>query len=102
MAMTPEHHEDRLRAWAVSTKRPVLSLDYGKSPECKVFPSFIMHGILNLNWPIDPYPFAVDEAFDTYRLLVESRKSALVNNNILKKFCNEIQVVNSSVCRGRN
>lgn len=25
-----------------------------------------------LNWPIDPYPFAVDEAFDAYRLIVES------------------------------
>lgn len=28
-----------------------------------------------LNWPIDPYPFAVDEAFDAYRLIVESRES---------------------------
>ena len=35
--MTPEHHEERLRIWAVSTKRPVLSLDYGKSPECQTF-----------------------------------------------------------------
>ena len=37
VAMTPEHHEERLRIWAVSTKRPVLSLDYGKSPECQTF-----------------------------------------------------------------
>ncbi|KAF8813803.1 alpha/beta-hydrolase [Phlegmacium glaucopus] len=54
VAMTPEHHEERLRVWAVSTMRPVLSLDYGKSPEY-------------------PYPFAVDESFDAYRLIVESR-----------------------------
>lgn len=29
-----------------------------------------LHEMLNL--PIDPYPFAVDEAFDAYRLIVES------------------------------
>ena len=69
MAMTPEHHEERLRIWAVSTKRPVLCLDYGKSPECQTF-SVIFYEMLNQ--PIDPYPFAVDEAFDAYRLIVES------------------------------
>jgi hypothetical protein len=26
----------------------------------------------NAELPIDPYPFAVDEAFDAYRLIVES------------------------------
>lgn len=31
--MTPEHHEERLCAWAEKTGRPVLSLDYGKAPE---------------------------------------------------------------------
>ena len=71
--MTPEHHEERLRSWAISTKRPVLSLDYGKSPECQAFSSFILYGVLNRI--IDPYPFAVDEAFDAYRLIVESCKS---------------------------
>ncbi|ESK96573.1 hormone-sensitive lipase [Moniliophthora roreri MCA 2997] len=54
ICMTPEHHEERLRSWAVATRRPVLSIDYGKAPEY-------------------PYPFAVDEAFDIYRLLVESK-----------------------------
>lgn len=34
VAMTPEHHEERLRFWAVSSGRPVLSIDYGKAPEC--------------------------------------------------------------------
>jgi hypothetical protein len=33
--MTPEHHEERLCAWAEKTGRPVLSLDYGKAPECE-------------------------------------------------------------------
>ena len=32
--MTPEHHEERLRVWAIRTGRPVLSIDYGKAPEC--------------------------------------------------------------------
>ncbi|KAF8894039.1 Alpha/Beta hydrolase protein [Infundibulicybe gibba] len=53
VAMTPEHHEERLRMWAVATGRPVLSIDYGKAPEY-------------------PYPFAIDEAHDTYKILVET------------------------------
>ncbi|GLB37599.1 putative hormone-sensitive lipase [Lyophyllum shimeji] len=53
VAMTPEHHEERLRMWAINTGKPVLSIDYGKAPEY-------------------PYPFAIDEAYDTYKLLVES------------------------------
>ncbi|KAM6502030.1 Alpha/Beta hydrolase fold [Amanita muscaria] len=53
VAMSPEHHEERLRTWAKVTRRPVLSVDYGKAPEY-------------------PYPFAIDEAFDTYKTLVES------------------------------
>jgi acetyl esterase/lipase len=35
VAMSPEHHEERLRYWAVTSGRPVLSIDYGKAPECK-------------------------------------------------------------------
>ncbi|KAG6920304.1 hypothetical protein DXG01_005073 [Tephrocybe rancida] len=53
VAMSPEHHEERLRMWAVNTRKPVLSIDYGKAPEY-------------------PYPFAIDEAFDTYKILSES------------------------------
>ncbi|KAF7315503.1 hypothetical protein MIND_00065600 [Mycena indigotica] len=53
VAMSPEHHEERLRMWAISTGKPVLAIDYGKAPEY-------------------PYPFAIDEAFETYKLLVES------------------------------
>ncbi|KAI0341955.1 alpha/beta-hydrolase [Trametopsis cervina] len=51
ISMTPEHHEDRLRMWAVRTGKPVLSIEYGKAPEY-------------------PYPFAIDECFDVYRTLV--------------------------------
>ncbi|RDB25294.1 Hormone-sensitive lipase [Hypsizygus marmoreus] len=53
VAMTPEHHEERLRLWAITTGKPILSIEYGKAPEY-------------------PYPFAIDEAFDTYKVLVES------------------------------
>ncbi|KAI0091643.1 Alpha/Beta hydrolase protein [Irpex rosettiformis] len=53
ISMTPEHHEERLRIWAVRTGKPVLSIEYGKAPEY-------------------PYPFAIDECFDVYRTLVES------------------------------
>ncbi|EGN99673.1 hypothetical protein SERLA73DRAFT_179807 [Serpula lacrymans var. lacrymans S7.3] len=58
VAMTPEHHEERLRLWAVRTGRPVLAVDYGKAPEY-------------------PYPFAIDECFDVYRILVESCGAAI-------------------------
>ena len=36
--MTPVHHEERLCAWAEKTGRPVLSIDYGKAPECEYGP----------------------------------------------------------------
>ncbi|KIJ67977.1 hypothetical protein HYDPIDRAFT_173697 [Hydnomerulius pinastri MD-312] len=53
VAMNPEHHDERLRTWALKTGKPVLAVDYGKAPEY-------------------PYPFAIDECFDLYRLLAES------------------------------
>jgi hypothetical protein len=67
--MSPEHHEERLRIWAKVTRRPVLSIDYGKAPECEVVLIHMhrFHSIIS-----DPYPFAIDEAFDSYKTLVES------------------------------
>lgn len=35
ISMTPEHHEERLRMWTAQTGKPVLSIEYGKAPECK-------------------------------------------------------------------
>lgn len=35
IAMGPECHEERLRAWAKRTGKPVLGVDYGKAPECE-------------------------------------------------------------------
>ncbi|TFK26526.1 alpha/beta-hydrolase [Coprinopsis marcescibilis] len=58
VAMNPEHHEERLRMWAVTSGRPILAIDYGKAPEY-------------------PYPFAIDEALDTYQVLVESKGSLI-------------------------
>lgn len=71
--MNPEHHEERLRMWAVTTGRPVLSVDYGKAPECKLFMGLIELGLKTIT---DPYPFASDEAFDIYRLIVETSQFA--------------------------
>lgn len=34
VSQSPEHHEERLRLWAIKTGKPVLSVDYGKAPEC--------------------------------------------------------------------
>jgi acetyl esterase/lipase len=53
VAMTPEHHDERLRSWALRTGKPMLSVDYGKAPEY-------------------PYPFAIDECFDVYRAIAMS------------------------------
>ncbi|KAJ7178358.1 Alpha/Beta hydrolase protein [Mycena crocata] len=62
VAMSPEHHEERLRMWAITTGKPVLAIDYGKAPEY-------------------PYPFAIDEAFDTYKILVESGKCSTARSS---------------------
>lgn len=51
--MTPQHHEERLRQLAKEMGKPVLSIDYGKSPE------YI-------------FPYALEECFDVYRSLIES------------------------------
>jgi acetyl esterase/lipase len=77
ISMGPEHHEERLRSWAVKTCRPVISIEYGKAPECKLShrssPS-----PMPLNMPsTDPYPFAIDEVFDAYRIIVESKGKAI-------------------------
>lgn len=56
--MSPLHHEERLRRWAKATKRPILSIDYSKAPEY-------------------PYPFAIHESLDVYRLLHESNGRAI-------------------------
>lgn len=58
ISMGPEHHEERLRSWAVRTGKPVISLEYGKAPEY-------------------PYPFGIDEVFDAYRIIVESKGKAI-------------------------
>lgn len=42
VSMNPEHHEERLRMWAVRTGKPVLSVDYGKAPECESVVSLAM------------------------------------------------------------
>ena len=35
VAMGPECHEERLRRWAKRTGKPIISIDYGKAPECE-------------------------------------------------------------------
>lgn len=69
VAMSPEHHEERIRLWAVKTGKPILSIDYGKAPECQFF-VIILTVIDRIS--SDPYPYAIDEVFDAYRVLVES------------------------------
>lgn len=42
ICMTPLHHEERLRRWAICCKRPVLSIDYGKAPECESYVGLLL------------------------------------------------------------
>ncbi|CAE6518040.1 unnamed protein product [Rhizoctonia solani] len=58
ICMSPLDHEERLRRWAIKTGRPVLAVDYHKAPEF-------------------PYPFAIDESFELYKLIVESKGRVL-------------------------
>ncbi|KAL8666385.1 MAG: hypothetical protein Q9202_001408 [Teloschistes flavicans] len=54
VAMNPRHHEDKLLGWAARLEMPVLSLDYKKAPEY-------------------PYPYALNECYDVYHILIASR-----------------------------
>lgn len=58
ICMSPRDHEERLRQLAKEMERPVLAIDYCKAPEY-------------------PYPFALEECFDVYRTLVETRGKAI-------------------------
>ncbi|KAF8331118.1 uncharacterized protein EI90DRAFT_3016550 [Cantharellus anzutake] len=58
VCMSPEHHEERLRNWCVRIGRPVVSVNYGKAPEY-------------------PYPWAIEECFDAYKVLMETKGSVI-------------------------
>lgn len=69
ICMGPDCHEERLRLWArcfgrgrASSKsvsrRAVVSVDYGKSPEY-------------------PYPWAIEECFDLYLAIIQSNGAVL-------------------------
>lgn len=54
VAMDPRCHDDKLIGWAGKTGLPVLALDYKKAPEY-------------------PYPYALNECYDVYHMLIASR-----------------------------
>lgn len=58
VSMSPRNHEESLTGWAGKTGLPVLSLDYEKAPEY-------------------PYPYALNECFDVYRMIVYSQGRCL-------------------------
>ncbi|VVT46819.1 uncharacterized protein SAPINGB_P001402 [Magnusiomyces paraingens] len=51
---TPRLHADSLTAWARQTQLPIIAINYRRAPEY-------------------PFPYAVDECFDAYTAMVESR-----------------------------
>lgn len=54
VAMDPRCNDDKLFAWAAKSGLPILSLDYKKAPEF-------------------PYPYALNECFDVYTTLIQTR-----------------------------
>ncbi|KAI4910781.1 hypothetical protein J4E90_007037 [Alternaria incomplexa] len=58
VAMNPRNHDDKLMGWAGKTGLPVLSLDYKKAPE-------------------HPYPFALNECYDVYHMIIASRGTCM-------------------------
>jgi len=54
VAMDPRCNDDKLFAWAAKSGLPILSLDYRKAPEY-------------------PYPYALNECFDVYTALIQSK-----------------------------
>ncbi|KAJ1977288.1 hypothetical protein H4R34_003639 [Dimargaris verticillata] len=58
VSMDPETHEDYLRIWAKQTKLPIVSINYRKAPEF-------------------PFPYALEECFDFYRLLAETNGACI-------------------------
>ncbi|KAL6855415.1 hypothetical protein ACO1O0_006561 [Amphichorda felina] len=54
VAMDPRCNDDKLFAWAAKSGLPILSLDYKKAPEF-------------------PYPHALNECFDVYSTLIQSK-----------------------------
>ena len=54
VSMPPPCHEDALYAWAKQTELPVFSINYRKAPEY-------------------PYPWPIEECFDFYVAIVESK-----------------------------
>ena len=74
VAMGPECHEERLRRWAKRTGKPVLGVNYGKAPECEAALERLAE------WAdsrADPYPWAIEEGFDAYRTLMDTRGKCL-------------------------
>lgn len=58
VAMDPRCNDDKLFAWAAKSGLPILSLDYKKAPEF-------------------PYPYALNECFDVYSTIIQTRGRCL-------------------------
>ncbi|GAA6053206.1 hypothetical protein JCM3770_000031 [Rhodotorula araucariae] len=82
ICMTPEHHAERLLRWArhLGPGKVVVSFDYGKAPEY-------------------PFPFAIDEMYDAYSLLHESKGKCIGMNTASEK---DLKVVLTGDSAGAN
>ena len=67
VAMDPRCHDDKLFAWAGKSGLPVIALDYKKAPEY-------------------PYPYALDECFEAYCQIIETRGKCIgLSGNTMPK-----------------
>ncbi|OAX83690.1 hypothetical protein ACJ72_01955, partial [Emergomyces africanus] len=74
VAMGPRMSDEKLLAWAGRTGVPVLSLDYKKAPE-------------------HPYPYALNECYDVYHTIVNSRGRCI---GLSGKVCPNIVITGDS------
>ncbi|GAA5843500.1 hypothetical protein JCM9279_000769 [Rhodotorula babjevae] len=82
ICMTPEHHAERLLRWAkqLGPSKVVISFNYGKAPEY-------------------PFPFAIDEMYDAYSLLHETKGKCIGMNSSGDK---DLEVVLTGDSAGAN
>ncbi|KAH9935329.1 Alpha/Beta hydrolase protein [Fomitopsis serialis] len=69
ISMTPEHHEERLRMWAFGQESRFCRSTMARHQSVR---HRSLRGKCQLTALTDPYPFAIDECFDVYRMLIES------------------------------
>lgn len=78
VCMAPLHHEERLHHWTIKTGKPLLAIEYSKAPGKRRNASLSEFIWLRPACFAEfPYPYALHECFDVFRLLHETKGSII-------------------------